>query len=62
MKKAIVTLLMGMGIICTVPKADAREFKEHVSKEFTLTGDAARSTLFIYNICLLYTSPSPRDS
>lgn len=50
MKKAIVTLLMGMGIICTVPKADAREFKEHVSKEFTLTGDAARSTLFIYNI------------
>lgn len=50
MKKAIVTLLMGMGIICAVPKADAREFKEHVSKEFTLTGDAARSTLFIYNI------------
>src|SRR5450759_1941674 len=50
MKKAIVTLLMGMGIICAAPKADAREFKEHVSKEFTLTGDAARSTLFIYNI------------
>jgi hypothetical protein len=41
---------MGMGIICAFPKADAREFKEHMSKEFTLTGDAARSTLYIYNI------------
>lgn len=50
MKKAIVALLMGMGIICAVPKADAREFKEHMSKEFTLSGDAARSILFIYNI------------
>jgi hypothetical protein len=50
MKKAIVTLLMGMGIICAAPKADAREFKEHLSKEFTVTGDAGRSTLFIYNI------------
>ena len=50
MKKAIVTLLMGLGIICTVPKANAREFKEHMSKEFTLSGDAAESTLFIYNI------------
>lgn len=50
MKKAIVALLMGMGIICAVPKADAREFKEHMNKEFTLSGDAARSILFIYNI------------
>ena len=50
MKKAIVTLLMGMGIICAVPKANAREFKEHMSKEFTLSKDAAGSTLFIYNI------------
>ena len=50
MKKAIVTLLMGLGIICTVPKANAREFKEHMSKEFTLSGDAAENTLFIYNI------------
>ena len=36
MKKAIVTLLMGLGIICAIPKANAREFKEHISKEFTL--------------------------
>jgi len=50
MKKGIVTLLLGMGIICAVPKASAREFKEHMSREFTLTGDAALSTLFIYNI------------
>jgi hypothetical protein len=50
MKKVIVTLLMGMGIICAIPKANAREFKEHMSKEFTLPGDAAGSTLFIYNI------------
>jgi hypothetical protein len=50
MKKAIVALLMGMGIICAVPKADAREFKEHMNKEFTLSGDAAHSILFIYNI------------
>jgi hypothetical protein len=50
MKKAIVTLLMGMGIICAVPKTNATEFKEHLSKEFILAGDASRNTLFIYNI------------
>jgi hypothetical protein len=50
MKKAIVTLLMGMGIVCIAPKATAREFKEHISKEFALSGDAAKNTLFIYNI------------
>lgn len=50
MKKEIVTLLMGLGIVCSVPKANAREFKEHISKEFTLTRDASASTLFIYNI------------
>ena len=50
MKKVIVTLLMGMGIICTVPKTYAREFKEHMSKEFTLSKDASGATLFIYNI------------
>jgi hypothetical protein len=50
MKKVIVTLLMGMGIICTLPKADAREFKEHITKEFTLTGNVSGATLFIYNI------------
>jgi len=33
MKKAIVTFLMGLGIVCSVKEADAREFKEHISKE-----------------------------
>lgn len=50
MKKEIVTLLMGLGIICAIPEAFAREFKEHISKEFNLSKDAAGSTLFIYNI------------
>jgi hypothetical protein len=50
MKKLIVTLLMGLGIICSSTKADVTEFKEHLSKEFTLSGDASNSTLFIYNI------------
>jgi hypothetical protein len=50
MKKVIVTLLMGMGIICSLREADGREFREHVSKEFTLSGNASGSTLFIYNI------------
>jgi hypothetical protein len=50
MKKAIVTLLMGMGIICSGPRANAREFKEHMSKEFTILRDASGTTLFIYNI------------
>jgi hypothetical protein len=50
MKKMLVTLLMGMEIVCTVPTANGRELKEHVSKEFTVAGDASEATLFIYNI------------
>src|SRR5664280_2491453 len=50
MKKAIVTLLMGLGIVCSVKEADAREFREHISKEFVVTGNASEATLFIYNI------------
>ncbi len=50
MKKLIVTLIMGLGVICTVTKANSREFKEHLSKEFTISGDASGATLFIYNI------------
>ncbi len=45
---------MGLGIICNLSKANDRpkgqEFKEHMSKEFTITGDASQATLFIYNI------------
>jgi hypothetical protein len=49
MKKVIVTLMMGMVIICSLPAANSREFKEHVSKEFTV-GNVSNSMLFIYNI------------
>ncbi len=50
MKKEIVILLSGIGIICAVPELNGRDFKEHLSKEFVVSGDAAGSTLFIYNI------------
>ena len=50
MKKVIVALFIGMGIICAQTKANARDFKEHVSKEFVVTGNASEATLFIYNI------------
>ena len=50
MKKVIVALLTGLGIICAIPNANGREFKEHLSKEFTVAGDASNATLFIYNI------------
>jgi DUF4097 and DUF4098 domain-containing protein YvlB len=48
MKKVIISLFMGIGIICTVPRANAQDYKEHISKEFTVAGTA--TTLFIYNI------------
>jgi hypothetical protein len=50
MKKLILSLLMGTGIVCAITDANAREFKEHISKEFKLSADPAGSILFIYNI------------
>jgi hypothetical protein len=50
MKKVFVSLLTGMVILCAVPKANAQEFKEHFSKEFTLSKEAESSILHIYNI------------
>jgi hypothetical protein len=50
MKNILVTLLTGLGILCALPEANARDFKEHLNKEFTLTGNTSGSTLFIYNI------------
>lgn len=50
MKNLIVALIMGMGIICSVPRANAKDFKEHMSKEFSAEGNASRTCLFIYNI------------
>lgn len=50
MKRIIVTLLMGMGILCAIQEANAKEFKGHVSKEFTVSGNSSQAILFIYNI------------
>jgi hypothetical protein len=50
MKKIVISLLMGLGISCAVPKSSAQEFTEHLSKEFTLSKEASGSTLLIYNI------------
>lgn len=50
MKKLIFTLLTGIGIVCSPNMANGKEIKEHMSKEFTITGNASGTTLFIYNI------------
>jgi hypothetical protein len=48
MKNIFTLLLMGGTLICM--SANAQEFKEHISKEFTLSKGAAATTLAIYNI------------
>jgi hypothetical protein len=50
MKKLIITLLLGTGILCANARAESPEFREHLSREFTLKGNASGATLFIYNI------------
>lgn len=50
MKKLIITLLMGMGIVCAFGRENPREFKEHLTKEFTVSKDGSDGILFIYNI------------
>jgi len=50
MKQLIVTLLMGIGILCVISKANANEFKEHVSREFSVSANTSGTMLFIYNI------------
>ena len=50
MTKKIISLLMGLGILCASAEAKNREFKEHLSKEFVLSGNVTGTTLFIYNI------------
>jgi len=41
---------MGLGIVCSVKEADAREFKEAYKQEFTLSGDAGKKYTFHLNI------------
>lgn len=49
MKKQII-LLAGLGILCSFARVDGQETKEHLTREFTLTGNVSTKTLFIYNI------------
>lgn len=50
MKKELVSLVMGMVLVCPAPNAGAQEFKEHISKEFSLLTGAAKTTLYVYNL------------
>lgn len=50
MKNIIFTLIMGLGLICSIHRANAKEFKEHLSKEFMVSDNGSRTYLFIYNI------------
>lgn len=50
MKKIIFPLLAGVVLACTHSTAQKLEFKEHLSKEFTIKESTAKNTLAIYNI------------
>ncbi|GLU52275.1 DUF4097 family beta strand repeat-containing protein [Dyadobacter frigoris] len=50
MKQIIIPLLAGVMFACTQAPAQKLEFKEHLSKEFTIKESAAKNTLAIYNI------------
>ncbi|GAB2586244.1 DUF4097 family beta strand repeat-containing protein [Spirosoma areae] len=49
MKPFVIPALVGLVLSCTQSPATAQEFKEHISKEFTVS-KAANSSLAIYNI------------
>lgn len=50
MKYFAIPLLVGAVLCCTHAPAQKLEFKEHVSKEFAMNGNASKNTLAIYNI------------
>jgi hypothetical protein len=50
MKKEILSLFMGMGMLCTSLNGFAQEFKDHVSREFSLPNISSSGILYIYNI------------
>ena len=50
MNRFIIPCLAGLVFACAQSPAKAQEFKERVTKEFTLSNGAAASTLVIYNI------------
>lgn len=50
MNRFILPCLTGLMFACVLSSVKAQEFKERVTKEFTLPSGAAASTLVIYNI------------
>ena len=50
MKKLIIPVLTGIGLCLAQMAAQAQEFKEHISKQFTLQKPAAETVAGIYNI------------
>lgn len=50
MKYFAIPLLAGAVLCCTQAPAQKLEFKEHVSKSFSMNGNATQNTLAIYNI------------
>ncbi|GAB3262281.1 hypothetical protein GCM10027347_27840 [Larkinella harenae] len=50
MKPYISLLLAGLVLFCASASAQTQEFKNHISKEFTLSKDAGSTTLAIYNV------------
>jgi hypothetical protein len=50
MKRSLISVLAGLGLCFAQISAYAQDYKEHVSKQFTLPGAASGTTLAIYNI------------
>ena len=49
MKRSLLPVLTGLGLCLAQISAHAQDYKEHVSKQFTLQGAASGTTLAIYN-------------
>ncbi len=50
MKRTFTPFLAGLALCCAQCPVFSQEFQEHINKEFTLSKEAALSTLAIYNI------------
>jgi DUF4097 and DUF4098 domain-containing protein YvlB len=50
MKKIIIPFLVGLVLSCTQAPAQKQFFKEHISKQFTVSNSSGKNVLAIYNI------------
>ena len=50
MKKITIPFLVGLVLSCTQAPAQKQVFKEHITKEFSVSGTSEKSVLAIYNI------------